>query len=161
MEDLKTIIDFLQSECTCYIVDFLPRKMSGSQFFELEDYLLKTYIEDFAAKISSIVIRLIHYYPSKIFIVEPSKKDDTFYKDYLDKDLRDEPLSEIDEIIRHTIIYDVSSLQILIKDSDKLSLMSINGGFSVDFYSGSSEVLELAMLLVDNENLYVRKADVS
>ncbi|WP_026505844.1 hypothetical protein [Butyrivibrio sp. NC3005] len=161
MEKLKTIIDSLHSDATCYIVDFLPRKMSGNRFFDLEEYLLKTYIDEFATKISNIVIRLIHYYPSKIFIVEPSKKDDIFYKDYLDKDLRNQPLSVIDSIIRHTIIYDVSSLQILINDSDKLSLMSINGGFSIDFYSDSMEVLELVMILVNNENLYFRKADES
>lgn len=133
--------------------------MEGNQFFALEEYLLETYLDEYAAKVSNLVNRLIHYFSSQIYIIDPSKIDDIFYTPYLGKDIRQESLAIIDNIIKHTIINDVSSLQVLIHNQDQYSLICINGEFSVDLYSGDEELIELVKTLVNHENLYLRRAE--
>ena len=50
-----TLIDQLQETTDCYYIDFLPEKMNGSNYFEIEEFFYTTYIKDFSKKIEKKV----------------------------------------------------------------------------------------------------------
>ena len=131
-----TLIDQLQETTDCYYIDFLPEKMNGSNYFEIEEFFYTTYIKDFSKK---IVNNFISLYP-------------------VGEDIRNIPLTELDKLISHVIINDVSSVQIIFGDAEK-SLISINGGFSIDIYNISEKELKLFNILIEQENLFLRKQE--
>jgi hypothetical protein len=119
-------------------------------------------MQDFSKKIVRIIIKLLGYYPAQICLTEfPDKCDDNFKLSYpIGEDIRNKPLTELSEIISHVIINDISSVQIILGDTKK-SLISVNGGFSVDIYNISEEELKLFTTLVEQENLFLRKQESS
>ena len=60
------------------------------------------------------------------------------------------------KIISYVIINDVSSVEIILGENEK-SLISVNGGFSIDIYNISEERLKLFNTLIEQENLFLRK----
>jgi len=127
-----TLIDQLQETTDCYYIDFLPEKMNGSNYFEIEEFFYTTYIKDFSKKIVRIIVKILGYYPAQIYLTEfPDQSDNNFISLYpVGEDIRNIPLTELDKLISHVIINDVSSVQIIFGDAEK-SLISINGGFSI------------------------------
>ena len=62
-----TLIDRLQEATDCYYIDFLPKKMNGSNYFEIEEFFYRTYIKDFSKKIVRIIVKILGYYPAQIY----------------------------------------------------------------------------------------------
>lgn len=159
--NMLTLIDRLQKNHNCYFIDFLPEKMDGAQYLEIEEFFLNTYLKDFSEKIVRIVVKIIGYYPAQIFLTEfPDKSTDDFKYLYpVGKDIRNRPIAELAEIITHIITNDISSVQIILGDkrNNYNSLISVNGGFSVDIYNASGEQLKLFTALIEQENLFLRK----
>ena len=157
---MLTLIDKLQENNDCYYVDFLPEKMNNPRYFEIEEFFLKTYLKDFSEKIIRIIIKIIGYYNAEIFLTEfPEESSDTFKYLYpIEKNLRNRSIEELAKIINHVIIKDISSVQILLVDNHN-SLISVNGGFSVDIYNPSGEQLKLFKALVEQENLFLKKGN--
>lgn len=145
-----TLIDRLQLESENYYIDFLPKELKNKRFFQLEEYLLETYISSYANKIVMIAIKLISYYSAEIFLTDTNEELPSAWKD-----LRGESLSQIADIISYVIKNDFSSVQILFTETP--FVMSINGGFSVAFYHASKENLDLIELLVGQEGLFLKK----
>lgn len=155
-----TLIDQLQETTDCYYIDFLPKKMNGSNYFEIEEFFYNTYIEDFSKKIVRIIVKILGYYPAQIYLTEfPDQSDNNFISLYpVGEDIRNIPLTELDKLISHVIINDISSVQIIFGDAEK-SLISINGGFSIDIYNISEKELKLFNILIEQENLFLRKQE--
>lgn len=155
---MLTFIDRLQETTDCYYIDFLPQKMNSSDYFEIEEFFYNTYIKDFSKKIVRIIVKILGYYPAQIYLTEfPDKSDNNFKSLYpVGEDIRNKPLTELAKIISHVITNDVSSIQIILGYTKK-SLISINGGFSVDIYNISEEELKLFKILIEQENLFLRK----
>ena len=103
-------------------------------------------------------MKILGYYPAQIYLTEfPDQSDNNFMSLYpVGKDIRNIPLTELDKIISYVIINDVSSVQILFGDAEK-SLISINGGFSIDIYNISEKELKLFNILIEQENLFLRE----
>lgn len=157
---MLTLIDQLQETTDCYYIDFLPQKMKSSNYFEIEEFFYNTYIKDFSEKIVRIIVKILGYYPAQICLTEfPDKSDDDFKSLYpVGEDIRNKPLTELAKIISHVITNDVASIQIVLGDTKK-SLISVNGGFSVDIYNMSEENLKLFNTLIEQENLFLRKQE--
>lgn len=145
------LIDKLQVESECYYVDFLPKKMKSRDYFRLEEYLLETYIDIYAKKIADIALKLLCYYSGMFFLTDTN--DDLPPEG---EDLSDKPFAEIVDIITSVIKNDYSSVQLLF--TEKSFVMSINGGFSVNFYNPCKDDLDLIVLLVQQKGLFLRKA---
>lgn len=156
--NMLTLIDRLQENHDCYFIDFLPEKMNGAQYLEIEEFFLNNYLKDFSEKIVRIIVKIIGYYPAKIFLTEfPDEYTDNFKYLYpVGRDISNKPIAELAEIITHIITNDISSVQVILGDTHN-SLISVNGGFSVDIYNASEEQLKLFTALIEQENLFLRK----
>lgn len=154
------LIDNLQSNSKCHFIDYLPVKMEEATYFEIEEYFLETYLHDFSERITRIVIKLIGYYPSKIYLTEfPEESTDKFKNIYpVGENMRNKPLFELAKVITHIIQSDLSSVQIIL-GSNSYSVISINGGFSVDIYNATDEQLQLLEMLVMQESLFLKQAE--
>lgn len=151
-------IDELQTEIAPYYIDFLPKRVESTRYFDLEEYLLEKYLSDFSAKISKIIIELITYYNAEIFLTEfPDTQENIPYKELCYKNIRNMSLTQIDEIIRFVIEKDLSSVQVYFTNYQ--FVISINGEFSVDIYGAEKEQLSLISQLVNQENLYLKKSN--
>lgn len=154
------LIDELQKNTDCYYIDFLPQKMNSSDYFKIEEFFYNTYIKDFSKKIVRIIIKLLGYYPTQICLTEfPDKTDNNFKSLYtVGEDIRNKPLAELDKLISYVITNDIASIQIILGDTEK-SLISVNGGFSIDIYNISEEKLNLFTTLIEQENLFLKKQE--
>lgn len=151
-------IDQLQENHDCYFIDFLPIRMDSARYFEIENFFLESYLKQFAEQIVRIVVKIIGYYPAQICLTEFSDETTDKFK-YLypvGEDIRNKPISELASIIAHVITNDISSVQILL-GNEHHSLISINGGFSVNIYNATEEQLKLFTVLVEQENLFLKK----
>lgn len=146
------LIDNLQIQNELFSIDILPKTIQNETYFDLEDYLLERCLKDFSSKICIIIIKLIHYYPAKIYLTECS--DETL-KDMVGNDIRQKSLFDLEKIIKYVIENDKSSVQILLSDTP--FLISINGEFSVAIYNADDEQAALIESLVNQENLFLRK----
>lgn len=153
--DLKKI-DYLQENCKCHYIDILPQRVTSQDYFELEEYLLNTFLQKFSERIINIILKLIHYYPTKIYLTEFYRPSEEGYESLVEQNLRSLPLTKIADIISYVIMNDNSSIQVLLEHENQ-SLISINGHFSVDIYNASPELLSLLNLLVTQENLFLRE----
>ena len=153
-----TLIDQLQETTDCYYIDFLPKKMNGSNYFEIEEFFYHTYIKDFSKKIVRMVVKILGYYPAQIYLTEFPDHSNLKSLYPVWEDIRNISLTELDQIISHVITNDVSSVQILLGDAEKF-LISINGGFSIDLYHIPEKELELLNMLIEQENLFLRKEE--
>ena len=154
------LIDLLHEQDSCHVIDFLPKVMESSDFFELEEYMVRHYIDDFAGRITRIIMKLICYGPSQIYLTELPEGYTGLLERYpAETDLRYLSLEEIGAIIREVIVSDRSSVQLLTGSTCRFCI-SMNGWYSVDVYGldeGSPEY-ELLEALVRQEGLFLRKA---
>lgn len=158
MHNIFDTIDNLQENGVCHYIDILPMKVSGNDYFALEEYLLENCLHDFASRISDIMIKLIHYYPAQIYLTEFGVETDAKYATLIGKDLRSMPLSELAKIISYIVLHDISSVQIVLGNAP-YTLVSINGHFSVDIYNASVECLNLMGMLAQQEGLFIKLAE--
>ncbi len=158
--DSFELIGHLHERGTCHVIDFLPKVMESRDFFELEEYMVRHYIDDFADRIIRIVLKLICYEPSQIFLTELPEGYTGLLETYpAGTDLRYLSLEEIADIIREVIVRDRSSVQILTGGTCRFNV-SVNGWYSVDVYGleHDSPEYELTEALVRQEGLFLREA---
>ncbi len=140
-----------------YIIDILPKTMESEGYFELEEYLMDTYIDEYAEKIVRIVLKIINYYSAQIFLTELPENYCGELKNYpVDTDINGLDIKELADIIRYIIKNDISSVQLLLGDSPYFNI-SISGGFNIDIYGAADDDLELIEMLVRQEGLFLRK----
>ena len=154
------LIDILHEQENCHVIDFLPKVMESRDFFELEEFMVRHYIDDFAECIIRIILKLICYSPSQVFLTElPEGYTGLLEKYPTDTDLRSLSLEEISDIIREVIVRDRSSIQILTGSKYRFNI-SVNGWYSVDIYGLEQDCpeYELTAALVRQEGLFLRKA---
>ncbi len=157
MEKILEFIEILQSSESYYYIDCLPEKISSDRYFELEEYLMINYLDDFSQKICRIIMKMITYYDAEIYLTEfPEEKSRFKFYEYEYKNIRSKSLQEIHKIISYIIKNDISSAQIIFPE--KNILVSIDGGFSVTIYGKNDEVLKLVEKLVKQENLFLKFA---
>ncbi len=151
-EILERIEKLLES-VECYVIDFLPEQMINVEFFELEEYFLENYLSDFSKKISYIIIKLIKYFYSEIYVIEYEGKS-ILSDNYADKGIK-EIVNIIVKVIKRENKNN-SYIQIILK-GDNTFLININSEFSVSVYNLSSKDLSLITMLVQQEGLFLRK----
>lgn len=155
-KDIIEKMDCLVENSSSMLIDFLPRKMISEGYFKLEEYFLENYLHDFAKKISTIIIKLINYYPSEIYKVRFIDDEIIVSEDYALKEI-----CEIINIINSTIFKEdntSSNLQIILNGEDTF-LIRIDCEFSVNLYNASKDDLELISMLVMQEGLFIREIE--
>ncbi|MDO4194102.1 MAG: hypothetical protein Q4D24_12420 [Erysipelotrichaceae bacterium] len=158
--DMMELTDLLHEQENCHVIDFLPKVMESRDFFELEEFMVRHYIDDFAERIIRIILKLICYGHSQIFLTELPEEYTGLLEHYpAETDLRGLPLEEIAGIIREVVVNDRSSVQILTGSTCRFNI-SVNGWYSVDVYGLEEETpeYELVKALVQQEGLFLRKA---
>ncbi len=158
---LTDIICSLTDTQDWYVIDYLPITMEDPIYFDIEEYFMETYLEDFAKKISRIIIKLIGYYPVQIRRTEcsPKRKDD-FKKLYpIDKNLWKMPFDELEKMLTRVIIHDIPSVDIVF-GNNPYWLISVDGGLSVVVYGFKNERLNILERLVMQEGLFLRHVSV-
>lgn len=143
----------MQTNSECFIIGIRPKTIQNEIYFELEDYLLESYLMKFSTKICMIIIKLIHYYAAKIYLTDCS---DEKLKNMVGIDIRHKKLFDLETILKYVIENDKSSVQILFSDGQ--FLISVNGNFSVEVYNANEEQIVLIETLVKQENLFLHKA---
>lgn len=159
MMSIYEIINKLIDEPNSKIIDFLPKRIESENYFRLEQYYLSTYLDIFASKIANVVIKLIHYYESHIYLTETPKTLPEKWNNITGKDLVTYPLEELQEIIEYVIKNDISSLHFLLYEDNTPFILSVNGEFSVDLHGTQIKDIELIELLVHQEGLFLRSIE--
>lgn len=154
-------IDLLQQTTDYYYIDYIPYNTDDPNFLELEEYFEKHYLSSFSEKITKIILKIIYYYPCKVYLTEPTK--DIPINSTLDfnSNIRHYSPSEFSKIIKQVILTDFSSLQILF--STPKFLISICGDFSVIIYGikGNNEAINLLQQLTTQEGLFLKQNNPS
>lgn len=126
-----------------------------TNFDELENYLLKTYIHTFSDKISMIVSKLICLYSTHIELTEFFPEAPPLPFELLGyKNIRDIGLNKIAQVIEYVIIQGGTSMNIYF--SELQSLIQISSGFDVVIFSDSQDFLNSIGTLVNMEGLCMR-----
>lgn len=136
----------------CKIIDFLPRRVtadSGDFFQEVEDYFLEDkQLQVFCRKATSIVLKLLCYYPFEIYVQEtlPVKRQREGW-------LKDKRCETIVKILRKVILKKQGQIDILLGKGN--SMISISGGLlSLAVYNMNPSLQTLLDRLVETEGLY-------
>jgi len=142
-----------------YAIDLFPEPIYHDGFYELEDYFLETFLQEFADKISRIVIKMIHYYDAIIYITEfPEDAPRTEYHTMTDQDLRSLPLQQIVNIVQFVVTQGRTSVGLIFPETP--FVIEIRGGdeFSVSVYGIQHNQKEIRILkaLVEQEGLFLR-----
>ncbi|MBQ5361059.1 MAG: hypothetical protein IIU47_08470 [Lachnospiraceae bacterium] len=152
-------IEELQDLGEVWVIDYLPRRMKGKDFFELEEVLRDRYLEEFSDKIVRILLKLLCYLPCEVYLTELPRDYEGALKEIpAETDLRSMPLAALADLIALVIREDVSSVQILAGECPCFNL-SVNGEFSVDLHGLARDMEEwdLVDALVRQEGLFLRK----
>lgn len=154
------LICLLHEQNSSHVIDFLPKVMESRDFFELEEYMVRHHINEFADRIIRIILKLICFEPSQIFLTELPEGYTGLLERYpAETDLRYLSLEEIDGIIREVMISDRSSVQVVTGSICRF-IISVNGWYSVDVYGLDDDCpeYELTEALVHQEGLFLRKS---
>lgn len=149
------IIDSLQESDDYYYIDYIPYNTKDSAYLQLEDYFVQTYLHDYSQKIIRIMLKLIYYYQSEVYLTEPTKKTPADFDIPFDTNIRDNTPEKLADVINQVILQDFSSIQILF--SNPLFLISICGEFSVTIYKPNNDTIQLLNQLVQQEGLFLKK----
>lgn len=126
-----------------------------TNFDELEDYLLETYISIFSNKISLIVSKLICLYSAYIEVTEFFSEASHIPFELPEyEDIREIGLKKIIQVIEYVIIQGETSVNIYF--SNLHSLIQISGGFDVVVFSENTNFLDSISALVNMEGLCMR-----
>lgn len=155
MNNAFSLIDKLQEEENCFSIDLFPQPIESEEFYTLESFFLTYYLTDFSAKISRIILKLIHYYEAEIYLTEfPEEALESEYSGWAGENLRKESLESLDRVIRFVIEKDQSSVQVLFRKEN--FVVSINGEFSVSIFGLKNDYYPLLSSLVTQESLFLR-----
>jgi hypothetical protein len=154
-KEILNLIEELQSKNQYYIITPFS-KTYGKYFDELEEYLLKFYLDDYSNKICRIIMKVICYYDAEIYLTEfPIEKEGLNFVGLEYQNLRTQSLEKLHEIISYVIKRDVSSVEIVFPKEK--SLISVSGHFQVVVYGDKSEFLKLVKDLSNAEGLFFKK----
>lgn len=152
------IIDSMQESDTYYYIDYIPYNVANSEFLELEAYFEKTYLQEYAKKISRIALKLIYYYSCEVYVTEYNVQDRHLKFEFpSNTDIRGFSPEKIAYIIEQVVRKDFSSVQILF--STPRFLFSISGGFSVFIYSPPEDAIQLLNQLISQEGLFFKRKE--
>jgi len=143
-----------------YVIDLFPEPIHHDRFSELEDYFLETFLQEFADKISRIVIKMIHYYDAIIYITEfPEDAPRTEYHTMTYQDLRSLPLQQIVNIVQFVVTQGRTSVGVFFPETPFVKI-EIRGGdeFSVSVYGiqHNQKKIRILRALVEQEGLFLR-----
>lgn len=144
-----------------YYIDFIPKKIENRQYKEIKQFFLNNYLDNYAEKIISILMKLTVYFNLSMFLTEfPLELDSQESKEYsqlVGTDLYSLTIEEWTRIVNFVILEDISSLQILSKQPR--FLISINGKFSNELCRIPENKVELIKEIVETEGLYLLKRE--
>lgn len=153
---IENLIETLLASKSWYVVSpFHCIYGIETNFDELENYLLETYIHTFSDKVSMIVLKLICLYSAYIELIEffPEAPHPPFeLLEY--ENIRDIGLNKIAQVIEYVIIQGGTSMNIYF--SDLHSLIQISSGFDVVVFSETPNFLNSITTLVNMEGLCMR-----
>lgn len=161
MEELleSKLDNILEDEnSNCYYVDFFPSTFGeDSNFFEFEEFLQKNYYNSFAKKISFIILGLVSYYDSCIYLMDEEFENKEL-KNLRHSDLTNLEYDKLDEIINYLVKNEISGLKIGLKDKDNLALLFFEGGLRLSFYNLNKSQKEIIEKLVVSQGFFFKKA---
>ena len=149
------LIDSLQESEDYYYIDYIPYTTDDSEYLELEEYFIKTYLESFSQKISRIILKLIYCYQCEIYLTEPLGKIPEDFNFLFNTNIRRNTPDRLSYVIRQIILNDFSSIDILF--TEFTFLITIEGEFAVTIYNVPDEVVQLLNQLVQQEGLFLKK----
>ena len=150
------LINSLQESEDYYYIDYIPYTTYDSEYLELEEYFIKTYLESFSKKISRIMLKLIYYYPCEIYLTEPSRrKIPNDFNFFFNTNIRKNTPDRLSYAIRQIILNDFSSINILF--TEPIFLITIEGEFAVTIYNAPDKSVQLLNQLVQQEGLFLKK----
>ena len=119
-----------------------------------------TFLQEFADKISRIVIKMIHYYDAIIYITEfPEDAPRTEYHTMTYQDLRSLPLQQIVNIVQFVVTQGRTSVGVFFPETPFVKI-EIRGGdeFSVSVYGiqHNQKKIRILRALVEQEGLFLR-----
>lgn len=156
-------IDTLLERPEWVCIDILPRRMDRTVYFDLEEYLLETYLEEFSRKIQRIALKLIGYYPAYICLDDFPRRPELNtgrFRDMVGRDLGQCHMADIAAAIDFVVTNDLSTVSILL-DTEPSCLLSITGYFSVTAFGFTGEAYDLLAAVVQQEGLCLRKVSES
>lgn len=151
-------IDALQECGDWYVIDYMPCRVDDPRFLELEGYLERTWLPEFADRVTRIILKIVYLLPCAMYLTEPATRSaDDAGLDF-DTDIRRYSPERLAAVIGRVVLTDFSSVQILC-DSPRF-LISVCGGFSVTAYGADEHpaVIELLRRLAAQEGLFLRRA---
>lgn len=162
MEELleNRLDDILDDETvSCYYIDFFPTTFGeNSNFFEFEEFLQKNYYANFAKKISFIILSLISFYDSSIYLMD-EEFDNKKLRDLRHVDLNNLSYDEINKIIDYLVKNEISGLKIGLKDKNNLALLLFEGGLRVSFFNLDTSQREIIEKLVLSQGFFFKKSN--
>ncbi len=143
----------------CFVISpFYKRYDCGSRVSELEDYLLDTFLSDYAEKLSRILLSLIASKPFYLELTEINpfhKKNFYGYRPYTDLSML--TLSEIAVLVKKIIKDGGTQMNVLLLEEQVL--MTIEDEFSVTVYAKTDhDVFRDIKWLTQNNGLYTFSA---
>lgn len=161
MSKLETKLDNILDDdnVNCYYLDFFPATFGEeSNFFDFEEFMQKKYYADFAKKISFIILGLISYYDSAVYLMD-YEYENTHLKKLKHVDLSTLKYDKLDEIIKYFVENEASCLKIGLKDNDNLALLRLDGGLSLNFYNLTSAQKDLISKLVVSQGFFFKESN--
>lgn len=149
------IIDSLMESEDYYYIDYIPYNTNDSNYLELEEYFVETYLESFSKKVSRIMLKLIYYYQCEIYLTEPLGEVPEDFDFPFNANIRKNAPDRLSYVIRQIILKDFSSIDILF--SEPVFLITIEGEFAVTIYDLPEKSVRLLEQLVQQEGLFLKK----
>jgi len=137
-----------------YYIDYIPHNPVSSNYLELEEYYIKTYLGIFADKISRVMLQLMWQYPCCVCLGEASKPVEEHKQIQPFTDIRNYSPEQLDSIIKTVIKEDFNFFSILFFEKD--ALLSVGGEFQVVLYQPSNEMISFTKLLCEAEGLFLK-----
>lgn len=155
LNERTELIDKLH-EKPSFCFDIFPQKVESERYFEIEEFLIEKYLEQYAENISLIIIQLYGYYELEIYLTELIGKTEEFseLRGLVWKNLANIKLEKLCELIKTIICNDIASLEILVPKYE--FEISIGGLFNTAVFNIHGEHRELLKKLVESKQLYFR-----
>ncbi len=154
MNKVYTVIEKLQQLEKYHYIDYIPFEVENKEYLELENFLEKTFIKDFAKKVSNIILKLIYYLDCEIYLLNSENFRELDYDIPFDTNIRGRNVEELSYIIQQVVIRDVTSLQIYFNTAN--FLVSIDGGFLVSIYNLPFNLSMTLKKIIEQEGLVLK-----
>lgn len=151
----------LKEKVNNYYIDFIPQKIDNKQYVEIKQFFTANYLDSYAHKIISILMKLSIYFNLKMYLTDfPLELESEKSKEYsklVGTDLCSLEIEEWAKVISFVILEDISTVQVLSKNPR--FLISINGKFSNEFCQITDDKAEFIKKIVETEGLYLLKME--